>query len=137
MQATTALTRQPYLKINRAKQHVNDLNGKVREYLAERPLRMVTAYDPETHKQTHTVKQYVPVPEEFALIIGDAVHNLRSALDIMVFGMIGNKTRKARAVQFPFAKDARGFVCAFKTREIESLTSPKVIEEFKALPPLL
>src|SRR6202162_3782872 len=90
------------LKLERAKHHINELNGHIDSYLADNPFEFFVRDDPKTNKRTYFIKTKKAIPQVFSLLIGDAVHNLRTALDILMFSMAGDKTPKPDAVQFPF-----------------------------------
>ncbi|MBU2092004.1 MAG: hypothetical protein KKB63_15705 [Alphaproteobacteria bacterium] len=47
-----------------------------------------------------------PVPNEISLVLGDALHNLRSALDIMLVECFKARKKGTSGVKFPFAEDA-------------------------------
>jgi hypothetical protein len=60
-------------------------------------------------------------PRELALPFGDAIHNIRSALDHLVFELASPKGRKSRKLQFPIFTDE----CEFKVRNPPMLKSIK------------
>ncbi|MGB3803675.1 MAG: hypothetical protein WA935_06570 [Sphingopyxis granuli] len=128
------ILRGPILKVERAEYHINDLNRRIQAYLGQKPFRLMTRGEPKADRQVHFIKQVIPFPTEFGLIIGDAVHNLRSSLDLAVFGMIGDKALRPESVQFPFAKREDTLVSTMKNRETE-LAGEKVVAEIKALKP--
>ena len=94
----------------------------------------MTLGEPDADQITHFIEQVVPLPDSIPLTIGDAVHNLRSALDILMFGMIGDRAVKPDSVQFPFAKRKDTLVSTMKNRETE-LAGKKVVAEIEALEP--
>ena len=94
----------PLLKIERAEHHISDLDRVLKAYLDGKPIRLMTSIETQSGNQTHFIKQDEPIPRSAPLIIGDAVHNMRSALDLTIFGMIGHKARNPDTIQFPFAK---------------------------------
>lgn len=134
MENLTELTGPPLAKIQRAIHHTNDLRIKIDEYFAKTPFELVTKSDKKTGEVTHYVRKNHPIPVEFSLIIGDAVHNLRSALDLTMFAMIGEKARKPDAVQFPFAKKADDFQNSIKSRQVE-LAGSAVLNVINQLKP--
>jgi hypothetical protein len=78
----------PRLKIRRAKRHVEDARKEIDRFLSRRPYRLVVEADPDPHFQRVVLQQGEPVPYDIALIIGDAIHNLRSALDHMACELV-------------------------------------------------
>jgi hypothetical protein len=113
------LLRVPRLKIKRAEHHVNDLNAQITRFLARRPYELVTVADQKTGEVLVGVKTKVPIPDDIPLTIGDAVHNMRSAMDILSFSMVGDRARKFKAVQFPFLESCESLGRAIENREID------------------
>ena len=123
------------LKIERAKHHINDLNGKVKAFLSEQPFEAVIRIAPKAKQGSLAIKRNKPVPDEISLIAGDAVHNLRSALDLLMFALIGGKVARPETVQFPFGHgDEQAFMRTIETRQIK-LAGKKVVDEIVALKP--
>lgn len=129
----TDLWKPPQLKIGRAKHHIADLDERCAKFLADEPFETVIRQDPDLGEFTLRRKTNHPIPDEFALIIGDAVHNLRSALDLTVFGLIGALAERPEAVQFPFAKNSERFKSVFAQRQIGAAGENvrKVIQQLK------
>ena len=73
------------LKLDRASHHLACLDAKVREWTEGKPHRYVTKIDRKSHKKFVNIRLLKPPPDEFRLIIGDCLHNLRSALDSLVY----------------------------------------------------
>jgi hypothetical protein len=128
------LLRGPRLKIERAKYHIDDLSEQIDAYLARGPFALMARDDPEATKLVYIVKNTEPIPDSFALLLGDAVHNLRVALDYSIFGMVGAKARRPQAIQFPFSRNAEGLEDEIKRREIE-VAGTNVVDAIKALRP--
>lgn len=78
----------------------------------------------------------MPFPANLPLILGDAIHNLRSALDIKMFELIGMRAEQPKNVQFPFASTAEKFEKTIKQREIYLAGNDVVsaISEFRPYP---
>jgi hypothetical protein len=66
------------LKIDRARKHAIELEWNVNAFLTTRPYRVVRNAGPPI---TYEVSDVKPVPGPIGAVFGDAVHNLRSALD--------------------------------------------------------
>ncbi len=75
------------LKLDRASYHLDSLDAKVREWRERETHRYVSHFDRESGKQIVYLTFTEPVPAEFRLIIGDCLHNLRSALDNLVYDL--------------------------------------------------
>ena len=92
------------LKIERAKHHINDLNRQVEAYSVQRPMRFMRSRDQDRPRLTYTIKTHIPMPEDIPLVMGDAVHNLRTALDLLMFAMVNEKCPVSRT-RFPWTQN--------------------------------
>lgn len=128
------LYRPATLKVDRAKYHINDLNTRINEYLAGKPFELVIVEDLHAGERTHQVETKKPIPDEFALVIGDAIHNLRSALDVTIFGMVGAVANQPWKVQFPFSRNEKGLQAAIANAEIP-LAGKNVLDTIEAAKP--
>lgn len=131
------LLRGPLLKIERAKHHINDLNGQISEYLVMKPIEFWIRQGKNPPQRTVYTKAEPPIPDGFALIVGDAINNIRSALDHICFAMVESKMQgkqDRKKIGFPFAKDAEDLHSAISQRKM-NLASENVIQEFHALKP--
>jgi len=127
----------PLAKIERAKHHINELNRQAEAYTSKRPLRVYRSVSGKANKITYVVKCKIPVPAGLALIIGDAVHNLRSALDLLAFALVGHKCptpSQQRQIQFPFSTSANSLEATINSRHI-GRAGKKVVAAIKKLKP--
>lgn len=106
------------LKIQRANYHFRNLSKEIEVYLSKKPLRLFTRLDRTEVTETHSFEQVIPFPASLPLILGDAIHNLRSALDVKMFELIGTQAEQPKNVQFPFASSAEKFEKTIKQREV-------------------
>ncbi len=67
------LLRGPLAKIERAKEHVHELNGQVAEYLGGNPFQLRIRERSNPHDRLVYIEAKKAVPEHFALILGGAV----------------------------------------------------------------
>jgi hypothetical protein len=73
-------------KIDRAGEHIDALNGEIRDWAQGSPYSIGS--EPEgqsTHHRIYVRLNHVPNVVRWGLLVGDAVHNLRSALDHLVY----------------------------------------------------
>tara|TARA_R110000787_G_scaffold254611_1_gene359913 strand:+ start:1010 stop:1768 length:759 start_codon:yes stop_codon:yes gene_type:complete len=70
----------PKLKVTRAKHHIRDLESLIETFISDNPHRVEFNENSEGGLEIGTIFDR-PLPNDVATIIGDAVHNLRSALD--------------------------------------------------------
>lgn len=78
------------LKIERAKKHIRDLDSEIRIFIESKPYTIGTKPHPvaQIRYTTLFVDSVKTVPDPISLIIGDAVHNLRSALDHLAWQLV-------------------------------------------------
>jgi hypothetical protein len=77
----TALFIGSKLKIKRADQHIQELASALNAFLQTDFYQLIM--EPNLGNGTTIRVECRPIPEDIPLIIGDAIHNLRSALDLM------------------------------------------------------
>src|SRR5687768_12939744 len=73
------------LKLARALHHIRDLEAKAARWLAKPPIKLHYSADLATADRLILAELLEPVPRELAAITGDALHNLRSALDNLAY----------------------------------------------------
>src|SRR5690348_9159062 len=99
------LFRGPKLKVERAERHIRDLQAAIDAFLARDPYPYVVKDDVERGTRSVAMVVRELVPDELGLIAGDAIHNLRSALDIMLCDIAAAHGDASRSIRFPFRKD--------------------------------
>jgi hypothetical protein len=93
------------LKIERANKHILELNSVLDAFAK------TDFYDFGVHNDANTGDDVlhfiivVPFPETTALIVGDAIHNLRSALDLMICAIVERAGESTKHVKFPFGTE--------------------------------
>jgi hypothetical protein len=96
----------PRLKINRAEHHVAVLGELVTAYAARNPCRVVCHDGSERNKpDRHIWLVHIdePPPADLRTTLGDIVHNLRSALDLMACDLVALNKGNPKNVYFPIA----------------------------------
>ena len=94
------------LKVERARQHLETLRHETRVFTEGEPYRFVTERDPDTGDHVVRLRVSQPdIPLRLGLIAGDAVHNLRSALDHLAVQLADIGTGAKRSTQFPVFDD--------------------------------
>lgn len=97
------------LKTQRAGKHIEDLDLVVRLFCDTNPCRIfVDKNNPKTGYQSVIVADVVKVPDIIGVLAGEAVNNLRSALDYVAWelvnattGAVSLKAKDLRRIQFP------------------------------------
>ena len=93
-------------KVARAEHHIAELDREVEAYLARQPVIVVVDEWRQPRKyqlaQFNIVREALPVA--LVMVFGDAVHNLRSALDHLINEVVLERGLRPASVAFPFAK---------------------------------
>jgi hypothetical protein len=76
------------LKIKRADKHIAELQTAILAFKATDPHEVTAKRDPQTRKPIYYVHKADPVPEDIALIAGDVIQNLRSAVDHLAYQLV-------------------------------------------------
>jgi len=100
----------PRLKISRADKHLKGLQDEVERFLDSHPYGVIAELDKKTGKCILRVKINAEPPVEWGPVIGDIAHNLRSALDHLVWQLWLLQTSSPyRRAAFPIFIDARRY----------------------------
>ena len=90
-----------WLKLDRAKQHIDDLEAAIIAFHRTDPYPIVTEDDPQTGRRVVKVKgKPKPIPSAIPLILGDAVHAIRTSLDHFAYAAVRNPPDPTK-VMFP------------------------------------
>jgi hypothetical protein len=106
------------LKIKRAEKHVHELEDLVAAYFAEKWHETTFAPNPETGV-LHLDVAIMPRPPEMGAVLGDAIHNLRAALDLMAVDLIRYAEENTKSVYFPFAETEDDLELMIKKRNFD------------------
>jgi hypothetical protein len=103
-----------YLKLDRAEVHIEALRGAIAAFEERDPEPF--GFRAESTSLSNNVIQYdlhavvrTEPPRGLGLIVGDAVHNIRAALDYLVYGLAPTEVRQKRRTQFPIFADQGDF----------------------------
>jgi hypothetical protein len=97
------------LKVRRAKHHINDANGVIKRFIALKPYEFVAETNAAGGEDL-IIRLTEPLPESLPAIIGDAVHNLASALDHMMWELlVAENGIPDRRLQFPRSRSAEDY----------------------------
>lgn len=99
-----------FAKLDRAEEHLSELQDATEGFLDDQPCRAFVEPDSEAglHRLKVEVRDWPPVAE-WGVRIGDVVHNLRSALDHLAWVAGGDPPPNEDASGFPIFKDERKF----------------------------
>jgi hypothetical protein len=99
------------LKVERAGKHVLDLETEYASFLSLKPYSFAIETDPNSGARIYRLTRVEDIPLEFSLLIGDAVHNLRSCLDHVAYALakVSGKAFNERQIKFPLADSKAKF----------------------------
>jgi hypothetical protein len=99
-----------WIKVERAKVHFRDLQARYERFLEAKPYRAVRDDEPHTGDLVWRVEVSEQPPLYWSAIAGDCVHNLRSALDLLVCEMVrAEGERVTKDTTFLISKSADAF----------------------------
>jgi hypothetical protein len=124
----------PKLKIRRAKQHINELWRSVEKFMHDRPFRIVIQHRPKLGEYLIVTKRYRLIPDSWSLIIGDAVHNLWSALDLTIYAMASDRAPDPHELMFPFVREEKNLVGRIESTQV-NFAGTQVVEYIRWLKP--
>jgi len=124
------------LKVKRAKHHIADLDARIHLFFTgpPNPYPFVREIEPETGDTVIKLGKCETIPEDFPLIIGDVLQNLRSALDHLVWQLVlSNGGTPGVNTSFPISKSAE-YYKADAPRKVKGV-APEPIKMIDALQP--
>jgi hypothetical protein len=107
----------PRLKVERAKSHANDLYREIQAFLARDPYHFVLERHPNRSQETKpcfVFRAREKIPIMWLAMIGDAVHNLRAALDLMICDIVALHGGSRDDARFPFGSNVEKFESVLK-----------------------
>jgi hypothetical protein len=130
-------TRGIRLKIERAKQHIRDLDAAISAFLRDHPYTLGAKPHPmsQIRHTTLYVAEVKAVPDDISLIIGDAIHNLRSALDYLMWQLVeAAGGTPGKSIYFPISETAQQYQSTIGNREIQKI-SPSALDIIESVQP--
>ena len=128
----------PKLKVERAERHLQELASSVQEFLATKPCAIVVEEFEglPPHMEFHAWNARIgrTVPAELSAIIGDVVHNLRTALDLLACDLVRLGGKSTEGVYFPFCSAAWELPGMIKRRNIHR-AGPDIVALLSGLKP--
>jgi hypothetical protein len=102
---------QARIKVDRANEHINQFREHWEGFQETEFCRIVVKNDPEG-SQSIIVEPTDILPAHLVLCSGDAIHNLRSALDFVISEVLGWKNTR---LAFPFHESRKSLEDSFRT----------------------
>jgi len=123
-----------YARLNRAREHLADLEIREKAILHPQIENIVTKTDLNTVKDFIITDLLAEMPQSFSVLIGETIYNLRSALDYLVFDLaILDSGAPKKGTQFPIDDTEENFA-SHRGRLLKGL-SVEHVARIKALQP--
>lgn len=107
--------RGPRLKIERADEHIRELETAIKRFHESNPYEIVREVNAKTGDLEYWVRLRALPPARLASITGDAIHNLRSALDLLWCQLVEARGKTvAQSDTFVISASRNKFEAAFK-----------------------
>jgi hypothetical protein len=105
-------------RIERADKHLDDFISEVEAYAASEAKNIAIEYDEVRNQPNVILAASTPLPDEMALVVSDCIHNLRAALDYLVFELAREDSSdpEPERTQFPVFTDPDDFLALRKAR---------------------
>src|SRR5437870_45373 len=100
-------------KLARAEKHRAELDREVARFRQSNPYRVRSKDDAQTSHTVHDIRPTRQVPPRWQAILGDCLHNYRSALDHMVWTLVCTHGTRGDQRQFPVAVSGAHFNSIF------------------------
>ena len=98
------------LKVDRAKQHVLDLHSDIRIFLDSDPYTILVENDAKTGDEVYRVQVNANPPLDWGVRLGEILHNLRSALDLLAWQLVvEGQAAPTSKTAFPISNTAKQF----------------------------
>ncbi|MBA5865836.1 MAG: hypothetical protein GDA67_03955 [Nitrospira sp. CR1.3] len=123
------------VKVDRAKEHLATISADLRAYLDSKPYAVGAKRAPDTRRLIYSVAGVRPTPLRISAVLGDAIHNLRSALDHLAYQLVwvGSGKKPSSHVYFPIADDRARYI-EQRRQQLKGAT-PTAIATLDALMP--
>jgi hypothetical protein len=112
-----------HLKVEWAEHHIRNLQSAIGAFNASKPYEVAPQRELHTRKLIYYASRIDDVPRTIACIAGDAIQNLRSAIDHLVYELyrVANTTRKPPTrIGFPIFEDATKYK-TYSRRKVEGI----------------
>jgi hypothetical protein len=98
------------VKIDRSKKHLADLHRAVSAFKSRKPHDFVVDLDSQPGYEVYRFYEREPIPIEWSAVLGDCIHNMRSALDLLANALVAaNGGTPTQYTAFPIGSDETNF----------------------------
>lgn len=125
----------PRLKLERANYHVQSLSEwDANFFIHEKNYFTEDIPNPDGRTKNRIVRIKNQIPPNISCVIGDAVHNLRTTLDLLACDLVRLNNKSDKDVYFPFCWDASKLEEMIQRRNIHR-AAPDVVDLIRSLKP--
>ncbi len=97
----TSALEEAHLRVARARQHLTALDSETADFIRRQPFRYKSEFEPQSGHVILRARRTFEVPRRLGLLAGDAVHNIRSALDHVVYELATIGSGRGRSTSWP------------------------------------
>jgi hypothetical protein len=135
-----------WAKANRAKEHIDSLRLQVDEFRASGPYSLTPEPTETPGRLAYRLRYSMPIPVRISTTVGDALHNLRAALENLAFEIARRGVGEAMTTElevasaFPIYQTPQAFDDFFKgrwERERKLIYDDRAREAFRAVQPFV
>lgn len=118
------------IKLARAEEHIDDLAGQIGVFVRSGTYQVEAEQGADPLETVYRLRMSQPIPRRFSAVVGDALNNMRSALDCAIYGLacrnMGRELTPAEeaACQFPIYGVSAELDAFFRRRYIPELLGP-------------
>jgi len=130
-----------WAKAARAGQHIDSLRAEVDDFLTGGSYEVVPEQGDQPGETIYRLRMSQPIPIHFSTVIGDALHNLRSALDCAACEIARRHAgrqlaeEEELACEFPIRSEPSKLEAFFEDRRRASLYGPRERQAIRAVQP--
>jgi hypothetical protein len=130
-----------WAKVNRAKHHINALAADIDSFLGSTAYEVLAEPGEQPNETIYRLRMQLPIPIHFSTTIGDALHNLRSALDYAAYEMarrhVGRDLteKEELACEFPIRDDPAKLDKFFSAPGRQALYGPRERQAIRDVQP--
>jgi hypothetical protein len=122
-------------KLVRAQEHINELHTEVQRYFQKDPAKMVREENTSPDQYIAQIVPRITIPGRIPVIIGDALTNIRAALDYLVWELVlAAKNQPTEKNMFPICTTPEAFAQQLARHRLDGVPVD-AIAEIKALQP--
>ena len=97
-------------KLARARRHLDEIRAAIAAFFATQPYEIMREEETSTGDLVYRLRIHQEVPGDWSLIVGDVLHNMRSALDHLAWRLVElNNNTPGRHTQFVICADQAAF----------------------------